>query len=96
MKFAGLLNIDIGPSQRIKLQVGPQWGFLLNQAVDSLKSPRDIFRKGEFSILGGIFIQLPMFHIGSRYELGLSDINAIDNKDQWKSQAWEFFMGITL
>lgn len=96
LKFAGLLNIDIGPSQRVKLQVGPQWGMLLHEAVDSLKAPRDIFKKGEFSVLGGIMIQLPMFHIGTRYELGLNNINAIDNKDQWKSQAWQFFVGITL
>ena len=37
LKFAGILNIDIGPSQRVKLQVGPQWGMLLHEAVDSLK-----------------------------------------------------------
>jgi hypothetical protein len=96
LKFAGLLNIDIGPSQRVKLQLGPQWGMLLNQTVDSLKSPQDIFKKGEFSVLGGIMLQLPMVHIGARYEIGLTDINAIDNQDQWKSQAWQFFVGITL
>ncbi len=96
LKFAGLLNIDIGPSQRVKLQLGPQWGMLLNEAVDSLKLSRNIFKKGEFSVLGGILLQLPMIHIGTRYELGLNNINAIDNKDQWKSQAWQFFVGITL
>ncbi len=96
LKLAGLLNIDIGPSQRVKLQLGPQWGFLLNEAVDSLKSPTDVFKKGEFSVLGGIMLQLPLIHIGTRYEIGLTDINGIDNKDQWKSQAWQFFVGITL
>ena len=96
LKFAGLLNIDIGPSQKVKLQLGPQWGMLLNQAVDSLKSPQDIFKKGEFSVLGGIMLQLPLIHIGTRYEIGLTDINGIDNQDQWKSQAWQFFVGITL
>ena len=84
LKFAGLLNINIGPSM------------LLNQAVDSLKSPQDIFKKGEFSVLGGIMLQLPLIHIGTRYEIGLTDINGIDNQDQWKSQAWQFFVGITL
>jgi hypothetical protein len=96
LKFAGLLNIDIGPSQRVKLQLGPQWGMLLNEAVDSLKSPQDVFKKSEFSVLGGIMLQLPLIHIGTRYEIGLTDINGIDNRDQWKSQAWQFFVGITL
>ena len=96
LKLAGLLNIDIGPSQRVKLQLGPQWGMLLNEAVDSLKSPQDVFKKSEFSVLGGLMLQLPLIHIGTRYEIGLTDINGIDNQDQWKSQAWQFFVGITL
>lgn len=96
LKLAGLLNIDLGPSQKVKLQLGPQWGMLLNEAVDSLKSPQDIFKKGEFSVLGGIMLQLPLVHIGTRYEIGLTNVNGIDNQDQWKSQAWQFFVGITL
>ena len=96
LKFAGLLNIDIGPSQRVKLQLGPQWGMLLNETVDSLNSSQDVFKKGEFSALGGIMLQLPLFHIGTRYEIGLTDINSTDNHDKWRSQAWQFFVGITL
>ena len=96
LKFAGLLNIDIGPSQRVKLQLGPQWGLLLDETVDSLKSPQDVFKKGEFSVVGGIMLQLPLIHIGTRYEIGLTNVNAIDDKDKWKSQAWQFFVGITL
>ena len=96
LKFAALLNIDIGPSQRVKLQLGPQWGMLLDEAVDSLQSSQDVFKKSEFSVLGGIMLQLPLFHIGTRYEIGLTNINGIDNQDHWKSQAWQFFVGITL
>ena len=96
LKFAGLLNIDIGPSQRVKLQLGPQWGRLLNETADSLNSSQDVFKKNEFSALGGIMLQLPLFHIGTRYEIGLTDINGTDNHDKWRSQAWQFFVGITL
>lgn len=96
LKLAGLLNYDLGPSQRIKLQLGPQWGMLLKEAVDSLKSPKDIFKKGEFAILGGVMIQMPFIHIGARYELGLTNINGIDNMDQWKTRAWQFYVGFTL
>ena len=45
LKFAGLLNIDLGPSQRVKLQLGPQWGMLMNEAVDSLKSSSGCFQE---------------------------------------------------
>ena len=96
LKFAGLLNIDIGPSQRVKLQLGPQWGRLVSEPSDSLNSSQDVFKKGEFSALGGIMLQLPLFHIGTRYEIGLTDVNGTDNHDKWRSQAWQFFVGITL
>jgi hypothetical protein len=96
LKLAGLLNIDIGPSQRVKLQLGPQWGMLVSEAVDSLKTPKDIFKKGDLSVLGGLMLQLPLIHLGARYELGLTNINDIDNQDKWKSQAWQFYVGITL
>jgi len=96
LKLATLLNIDIGPSQRVKLQLGPQWGMLLDEAVDSVKTPKDIFKKGELSFVGGLMLQLPLVHIGTRYEIGLTDINGIDDQDKWKSQTWNFFVGITL
>ena len=96
LKFAGLMNIDVGPSERVKLQFGPQWGMLLGQGTDSLNSPQDLFSKGELSVLGGIMLQLPLIHIGTRYEYGLTNINGTENGDHWKSQAWQFFVGITL
>lgn len=96
VKLAGLLNIDLGPSQRVKLQLGPQWGMLVNEVVDSVKTAQDIFKKGELSVLGGLMLQLPLFHVGTRYEIGLSNINDIDNQDKWKRQTWQFFLGVTL
>jgi len=96
LKLAGLLNFDLGPSQRVKLQLGPQWGILLNEKVDSVKTSQNIFKNGEFSVLGGIMFQLPAIHIGTRYEIGLTNINGIDNQDAWKRQSWQFFIGITL
>ncbi|MBI2729250.1 MAG: PorT family protein [Sphingobacteriales bacterium] len=96
LKIPILLNVDIGPSQKVKLQVGPQWAQLLNSKVDSLKNPGlEIFKKGDFSLLGGIWIQLPAVHIGARYEIGLSNINNVTDKDKWKSQALQLFAGIT-
>ena len=95
LKLAGLLTIDIGPSQRVKLQLGPQWGILLKEKVDSVKTSQDIFKNGEFSVLGGIMLQLPAVNFGTRYEIGLTDINGIDNQDAWKRQSWQFFIGIT-
>ncbi|WP_051268112.1 porin family protein [Terrimonas ferruginea] len=95
-KIPILLNIDIGQSQRVKLQLGPQWGQLMNSKVDSLRQPgRDIFRKGEFSLLGGLLLQLPLINIGARYEMGLTNLNDVSNQDKWRSQAFHIFAGVT-
>ena len=95
LKTAGLLNLNVGPTQRIKLQFGPQWGMLIKEKVDSLKTSKNIFKSNDFSVVGGLMIQFPFVHMGVRYERGLTNINDIDNRDKWKSQAWYLFAGIT-
>jgi hypothetical protein len=95
LKVPLLLNINVGPSKRVKLQLGPQVGGLLNQTIDSLKTNRDIFKKGDWSAVGGLWIQLPFVNIGGRYEIGLTHLNDIDNNEKWKSQAFTIFAGIT-
>lgn len=89
------LNVNIGPSKRVKLQIGPAFNGLLKQTVDSLKTNADIFKKAEWSAIGGLWIQLPVVNIGARYKLGLTDINDIDNRQTWKNQAIQVFVGVT-
>lgn len=95
LKLGGMLNLNVGATQRIKLQLGPQWGMLLNEKVDSLKTSRDIFKNGEFSLAGGIMFQLPLVHFGGRFEQGLTNINDIDDRDKWRNQSFQVFAGIT-
>ena len=96
LKFGGLINYNLGPTTRIKLQLGPQWGMLLSEKVDSLKTPQDIFKKGDFSLAAGILFELPIIHVGARFEQGLTNINAIDDRDKWKNQSFQLFMGIMI
>ena len=90
-----LLNINVGSSKRVKLQIGPAYGGLLKQTVDSLKNDGNIYKNAEWSALGGLWIQLPFVNLGARYKLGLTDLNAIDNRQSWKSQAIQVFVGVT-
>ena len=96
IKVPLLLNINVGESKHVKLQMGPQFSGLLKQTVDSLKANKNIFKTSDFSVLGGVWFQLPLINLGARYELGLSNVNDIDNKEKWKSQAFTIFAGITL
>ena len=95
LKVPLLLNINIGPSKRVKLQFGPQIGGVLKETVDSLKSNGNIFKKSDWSAVGGVWIQIPFINLGARYELGLTNLNDIDNQQKWKSQAFTLFAGIT-
>ena len=96
LKVPLLLNINIGQTKHVKLQLGPQFGGLLKQTVDSLRSNKDIFNKSDWSAVGGLWLQIPFVNLGARYELGLSNINGIDNRETWKNQAFTIFLGFTL
>jgi Outer membrane protein beta-barrel domain len=91
-----LLNINVGPSKRVKLQLGPAYGGLIKQTVDSLKSGGSIYKNGEWSAIVGFWLQLPVVNLGVRYKAGLTNINAIDDRQSWKNQSIQMFIGITL
>ncbi|HMK02869.1 MAG TPA: porin family protein [Ferruginibacter sp.] len=90
-----LLNVNLGPSKRVKLQLGPAYGGLIKQTVDSLKNNGNIYKNGEWSAIGGLWIQVPFVNLGARYKVGLTDLNAVDDRETWKSQAIQVFVGIT-
>jgi Outer membrane protein beta-barrel domain len=90
-----LLNVNLGPSKRVKVQVGPSYGSLLKQSVDSLKSNGNLYKNSEWSAIGGIWFQLPLVHLGARYKMGLTDINAVDDRQTWKNQSIQVFIGLT-
>jgi len=90
-----LLNINVGASKRVKLQIGPSYGGLLKQTVDSLKANANIYKNGEWAASGGLFIQLPFVNLGARYKMGLTELNAIDNQQKWRSQSIQVFVGVT-
>lgn len=90
-----LLNLNVGPSKRVKLQLGPSYGGLLKQTVDSIRQEGNIYKNGEWSAIGGLWLQLPVLHLGARYKYGLTNINAIDDRQTWKNQAIQIFAGLT-
>lgn len=89
-----LLNYKLlGP---IHLQAGPQFGVLISQDKNFLQNGAEAFKSGDFSMIGGAQIQLSKIRITGRYVVGLSNINDIDNQDQWKNQAIQLSLGLAL
>jgi hypothetical protein len=89
-----LLNYNV--SKLLALQVGPQFGILVDQNKKLLENGQDAFKSGDFSMLGGIQLKLLKFRIYGRYAISLSDINNISNSDKWKSQSIQLGVGISL
>jgi hypothetical protein len=89
-----LLNFK--PVKYLTLQAGPQFGILTNKSNTLVQSGKDAFKSGDFSMLGGVQVNILHLNIYARYVLGLSNLNNIDNKEKWKSQGVQIGLGLTL
>jgi hypothetical protein len=91
-----LLNIDIGPTEKVKLQLGPSFDGLLRQRVDSLKANvGNVFKNANVSGMAGLWIQLPAVVLSARYKWGILDMNNTSNNNTWKNQAIQISLGLT-
>jgi hypothetical protein len=88
-----LLNYKL--SKAVSLQAGPQFGILMNKDKNMLENGKEAFNNGDLSVLGGLELKLSKFRIGGRYGIGLNNINEIDNKEKWKSQAFQLALGLS-
>lgn len=89
-----LLNYNL--SNLFALQVGPQFGVLLDNNKNALQNGQEAFKNGDLSMLGGIQIKLSKLRVYGRYAIGLSDISDIGSSGKWKSQSIQLGLGIAL
>ncbi len=80
----------------LSLQAGPQFGILMSNNKTLLQNGGEAFKNGDFSMLGGVQVKLGAFRINGRYVVGLSNINDIDNQDEWKTEGFQLSVGIAL
>ncbi len=80
----------------LSLQAGPQFSVLMSKNKTLLQNGGEAFKNGEFSMLGGVQLKLGAIRINGRYTVGLSNINDIDNQDEWKSQGFQVSVGLAL
>lgn len=98
--FKGKLNylsipilLSFRPAKLISFQVGPQFGVLIDQGKTLLESGGDAFKSGDFSMIGGVQLNLGGLRVGGRYVVGLHNINDIDDKEEWKNQGFQLYVG---
>jgi len=89
-----LLNFNV--NKFITLQAGPQFGILIDQNKDLLENGGDAFKSGDFSLVGGVQLNLLRFRVYGRFVGGTTNIDNIGNADTWKTSAIQLGVGIVL
>lgn len=84
------------PNKLITLQAGPQYGILMNKSNTLVQNGKAAFKSGDFSMVGGVQLNILKFKVYGRYDIGLNNINDIDNKEKWKSQSIQLGVGFAL
>ena len=90
------LLLDYSPTRFFTLQAGPQYGILIDKNVNLIQNGKNAFKNGDFSLLGGVQLNIANFKIGGRYFAGLNNINDIDNKNKWKNQGFQLSLGLRI
>jgi len=88
--------LAIRPIKLITFHVGPQFGILLNQDKSLLQNGKDAFKKGDFSMVGGVQLNLASLVVGGRYVIGLTDINDVTDNNSWKNQGFQVYAGFRI
>ena len=89
-----LLRYNVGPF--LSLNLGPQFGILIDDKENLRDNGAAAFKKGDLSAVAGATLNISKFRIYGRYNIGLNNLNDIDNKDQWKSQQVQLGFGVAL
>jgi hypothetical protein len=88
--------LNYSPSRILTLQAGPQFGILINKNQRLLDNGQQAFKSGDFSMLGGVQLNIGGVKLGGRYVVGLMNINDIDNQDKWKNQGFQLYAGFRI
>ena len=94
LKIPVLLNFS--PNPFVTLQVGPQYSILMDKNSTLLKNGQNAFSSGDFSMVGGLQLNISKLRIYGRYAIGLNNINEIDNQDKWKNQNIQLGIGLNI
>ena len=79
-----LLRYNVGDI--LSLNAGPQYSILINKDNTLLQNGQSAFKDGDFAMVLGAQLNFKYLRIYGRYNIGLQNINDIDNKDKWTNQ----------
>jgi hypothetical protein len=84
------------PIPILSLQLGPQFGTLLNKNNSITTNGANAFKSGDFSMVAGAQVNLLMLKAGIRYVYGITNINDITDADTWKTRTFQIYVGFKI
>lgn len=89
-----LLRYNVG--SLVTLHLGPQFGIVTSKDKTLWSNGKAAFKSGDFSMVGGVQLNLSMLRVYGRYNVGLSNLNDVGTQDKWKSQQLQVGVGLAL
>ena len=89
-----LVNYYFNPN--VALQFGPAYSILFNENISAVQNGENAFKKGDFSLNGGLQLKISRFRVYGRYIVGLNDLNDVTNNEKWKNQVVHLGLGYTI
>ena len=89
-----LLRLNAG--NLLTFNLGPQFSILMNKDQRLVRNGKQAIKNGDVAAVFGAQINLGSLNVYGRYNIGLNNLNDIDNQDKWKSQQWQFGLGLRI
>ena len=87
------LLLTFKPVKIVTLQLGPQFGILMDNNKNLIQNGKDAFKKGNISMLAGAQLNVLRVRVYGRYAVGLSNINDIDDQEKWTTTGFQVGVG---
>lgn len=89
-----LLRINVG--KILTINAGPEYSLLMNAQSTFINNVGDAFKKGNLSAVAGIQLNLKNLRAHLRYNIGLDNINDLNNSDNWKTEQIQLGVGLKI
>ncbi|WP_142682853.1 porin family protein [Chitinophaga polysaccharea] len=80
----------------ITVNAGPQYSFLFYDNENLLTYDRNAFKRSDFGVAAGATLTFDILHVYARYVLGLTNVNDIDDRYQWKTRQAQIGIGVNI
>ena len=81
-------------AKHFTLNVGPQYGILIDKNASGSDNVQSAFKNGNFSMVGGLQLHVSSLRVYTRYVVGLSNVNDVSSSEKWKTRQLEVGIGL--